>query len=926
MKKHTQTIRLRRLSNKSLERTQWAPDFILEHTALEKKKPGNDLRLAVLVGNRLYAGLRYESDLLLLQEDTWASVLHYGRPDLVLVESCFESCTGHWKESLIVENEAHGLLRHLLKTAQELRIPTVFWQTMDKLYDDVFAHFLSYFDLVCFSDPRSFRMHDAKSLNSIYLPPAIQPILHHPYRRLPKNNYHANSVVYDGWGDLHRLGPHDAHEVLQRLKKYGLSIIDSRYYLWKKKAENLMALKGSLHGCLDPQTLPDFLRSRKIGITFEPSTITRTEQQWWSFEAVGCGAAVIHFGDFIEKDVRSGILDQFTDDDNGLQHVADLQNNELLRCLKVREARRQLGREHTYANRLDSIFSSLNLADPLKPSADSISCLTVIRFQHEFDAVLETYQKQTLRGRELVVACIGNQAGSISENKKVPDLKLMRMPDADADRAYQAAARRATGDYCIHLGPGCREPNYLEDMSVNLKSRTADILLMLPPIYLSDDFKKRGLSQTNSVDDSADYLQYSINQNLIFPSGSAAGIQKVSDSGQMSNAPYCISTPTNLGHIKEPSEYTRLISNDDKRGRPPVREKLIAGMASIPIRAAILPQVLENLIPQFDHIFVYLNGHEKIPDCVKQEKVSYAWSKDHGDLAASGKFFFLEEARGGYYFTVDDDFLYPPNYAYRMVAALKKYKDQAAVCVHGSIFGEPLEWFFERNAVFASRDALFRDQFVTLIGTATAAFHTESIKLCFDDFFPRVMCDLQFSIKARSQEMPIVSIARPRYWVQTVKDDPQEINETDYWTKMLIDDEGRTELAQSYNWDFFEYAPLVLKTIDRIYPGIDCSELEKYKFDVEFISGARSSTLPASWSSENSGNFLVRKYQFLRKDLKMLKYRLKHGNHPEPKDIFTKDAILKNDFRNLTELKGAIKVLQKQIAQLKADARMQGGG
>ncbi|NEP91298.1 MAG: glycosyltransferase [Okeania sp. SIO2C2] len=373
--------------------------------------------------------------------------------------------------------------------------------------------------------------------------------------------------------------------------------------------------------------------------------------------------------------------------------------------------------------------------------------------------------------------------------------------------------------------------------------------------------------------------------------------------------------------INDNLEYIKLINNAIKTGRPPVKEKIIAGMATIPSRLNTLPQVLERLKPQFDRIYVYLNGHEEVPECVQQDNISYAWSKNHGDLAAAGKFFFLPEAKNGYYFSLDDDFLYPDDYSYKMVTTLKKYNDRVPVCVHGSIFGEPLEWYFERIAVFGSRTGLEQDRFVTLAGTGTLAFHCNSINLNFSDFSPTPMCDLQVSIKARKNDLPIVALAREKNWLQLIEEDASKNAGLDYWNRMLIDDKGRTETAKKFNWGFDYYKQIILKLMNQIYPKIDRKELDEHLFDTDFIVSAESYKVPNNWNPEVSFLFYTRKYQYLLRSLKILNFVKQYSKYPDLQKLFPskKEVLIPVETKDVAILKEKTSKLLQEIRNLEKE-------
>lgn len=358
-----------------------------------------------------------------------------------------------------------------------------------------------------------------------------------------------------------------------------------------------------------------------------------------------------------------------------------------------------------------------------------------------------------------------------------------------------------------------------------------------------------------------------------------------------------------IGASQKIPENKNLLRHTNKRGR------LIAGMATIPSRLPSLPRVLDRLKKQFDSIYIYFNGHEEIPKCLIGDNVKYAWSKYHGDLAASGKFYFLDQCKqNDYYFTLDDDFLYPKDYSLKFLQAFEKYCSSTILCIHGSIFGDPLDWYFERTKVYGSKEKLVTDKFVNLVGTGTFACQPSVLNLEFCDFYPKVMCDLQVSVKARQLGVPAVSLAREAGWLRTVKQDKNMEAGNDYWTRMLIDDDGRTELAKSQDWSFASISEYVMHNIGHIFQNKDKEYLVNNRFDIEFIEALRHGCIPVDWSSDSSLLFYKRKYQYY--NLLRLRHQLKIGNIDK---INRSDVLIKIDTEDIFELKSKIDQVKEEI-------------
>ena len=89
-----QTLALHPEEDRLLEMTlYWEPPVPYWKS---RKCPNSNLKMAVIVGDRLYRGLLFEGEMLLLTPANWKYVLRYGAPDILLIESTWDTATGHW--------------------------------------------------------------------------------------------------------------------------------------------------------------------------------------------------------------------------------------------------------------------------------------------------------------------------------------------------------------------------------------------------------------------------------------------------------------------------------------------------------------------------------------------------------------------------------------------------------------------------------------------------------------------------------------------------------------------------------------------------------------------------------------------------------------------------------------------------------------
>lgn len=278
------------------------------------------------------------------------------------------------------------------------------------------------------------------------------------------------------------------------------------------------------------------------------------------------------------------------------------------------------------------------------------------------------------------------------------------------------------------------------------------------------------------------------------------------------------------------------------RSVPKVEGRVIVGVASFPAREAMFSQAIASIYAQVDHIFVYLNGYEKIPQFLKRKKVTVFQSQDYMDLSANGKVFSLGDVDDCYYFTIDDDILYPVDYVQKMLDCMLRYDNKVAVCVHGSVFPENPEWYYERTALYPFQSELGTDKFVTLVGSGTFAFHTSVLKARFEDFLPDVMVDLRFSILAREQGVPVVALARPRMWLKALMQG--EGLYQDFLFKRTVHTE---KMVENTPWGFDIYSSMVRNSLPEKVLQLPAKELRAGLYDVEFIEAMRSGEVPPDW-------------------------------------------------------------------------------
>jgi len=177
--------------------------------------------------------------------------------------------------------------------------------------------------------------------------------------------------------------------------------------------------------------------------------------------------------------------------------------------------------------------------------------------------------------------------------------------------------------------------------------------------------------------------------------------------------------------------------------------KIKVGIASLVEREEQLIKTIDSLINQVDEIHVCLNNYLEPP--YEHEKVTFFYSDNvFGDY---GKFLGLK-GFDGYYFTADDDIIYPPTYIQDTIPHIDMY---GVVSYHGRTFTKYPIMSYHRTPAIRNRclqEYLYTEP-VDIAGTGVMGMRTDIFKPPFDIFKERNMADIFVSCYAKEQGIRI---------------------------------------------------------------------------------------------------------------------------------------------------------------------------
>jgi len=188
---------------------------------------------------------------------------------------------------------------------------------------------------------------------------------------------------------------------------------------------------------------------------------------------------------------------------------------------------------------------------------------------------------------------------------------------------------------------------------------------------------------------------------------------------------------------------------------------ITAGIAAIKIRQKSLQAVVESIINQVDVLYVYLNDFDSTPDFLIHDKITII--SDMGNIGDKGKFRNINKV-SGYFFSIDDDIIYPPYYVQYCIDKIEQYNRKVVVGWHGSLIKQPFENYYDAKSrrVFSFRSNRPEDTSVHILGTGCTAFHSSTLDIKFEDFILPNMADVYFARLGQQQATPFVVLKHDR--------------------------------------------------------------------------------------------------------------------------------------------------------------------
>ena len=438
----------------------------------------SSIRIAGIVGERLYRGIDLECDLLLLTPENWSNILSYTKPDFLLVESTWFTVTNHWYMAQTVSGEEQDLLTLIISSAKEKNIPTVFWMT--KGSDDYphFSRFAKMFDFVFYADPVCENLFLKDGIAAEELLPAVQPCLFHPVQDAEKSISFNPGTLYDGWVDLFRFP--EIGDILKRIKGNGLSIFQTRLMMYKKQLNHIdRDLIPFVKGTVPDVVVPDLLKKGSMYLTFEQAGKSRTEKIWDILQATASRIPVAYLGKTDLHDPFKGMVRSFKNEASFCDYVNSRKDGGIDLERDSHKSWRETFLHHVFAKRIQTICHRIGIQYDWEEFPKASLVTGTIR-SNLLSKCLEQFESQTYPEKELVLVFNGDSKTLEPYRERYAarkDILMNAVPlDYTVGTVLNYGALKSSGKYFFRIDDDdIYGPNYILDTLLYLRAVKATI-------------------------------------------------------------------------------------------------------------------------------------------------------------------------------------------------------------------------------------------------------------------------------------------------------------------------------------------------------------------------------------------------------------------------------------------------------------------
>jgi hypothetical protein len=177
---------------------------------------------------------------------------------------------------------------------------------------------------------------------------------------------------------------------------------------------------------------------------------------------------------------------------------------------------------------------------------------------------------------------------------------------------------------------------------------------------------------------------------------------------------------------------------------------------------------------------------EEIPNFLHHNKINLFFTDN--SIGDAFKFLNLEKV-DGYYFSIDDDLIYPPTYVSDTIKKCKEFNNKKVVTYHGRNFSSfPISSYYRSASErYACLNKVKNDVKVQFGGTGVMCFHTSLMKIPIDYFKNANMADIWIGKYCIENNIEIICLKHDEGYIKYIPQKTTIYNESSKSDKIQTD-------------------------------------------------------------------------------------------------------------------------------------------
>ena len=226
---------------------------------------------------------------------------------------------------------------------------------------------------------------------------------------------------------------------------------------------------------------------------------------------------------------------------------------------------------------------------------------------------------------------------------------------------------------------------------------------------------------------------------------------------------------------------------------------IYANLATIQEREHLLKKVVFSIVTQVDKMYISLNDYNEIPEWLSHNPkiIPILRENQKGD----GEKFLNVENQNGYIFTIDDDLQFPSGYIETMISHIERFNRKCIISLHGRTFRRiPIVSYYRGKLTGYHWDVNQNfDIEVGAGGTGVMCWHSDTIKVKYEDIKRANCADVWMSVFARRAGVKIMCVKHKEGWVKYIGPKEDLDNPKTIWSSHINSIEHNRAITEIYN-------------------------------------------------------------------------------------------------------------------------------